>query len=191
VDDEIDYSQHTEPELVDMFGRLDPRYAQAECTRLAKFLTDRGYIITDGTTGPGSTTPSTEKMKSLIGTTTPFECKVDFGPTNSFFAFLEVSRNPIGFTGTGTLVTDGIYIWITGRVANGVLTNLLEENTQLACDQIANVESRDREVRFEYNADDVSGTPVSLWLADATAAARLVRVLPKRRTKDFRPRLPQ
>jgi hypothetical protein len=24
MDDQIDYSQHTEPELVDMFGRLDP-----------------------------------------------------------------------------------------------------------------------------------------------------------------------
>jgi hypothetical protein len=96
VDDEIDYTQHTEPELVDMFGRLDPRYAPAECTRLAKRLTDLGYIVTDGTTGPGSATPLPEKMKSLIGTTTPFECKVDFGPTNSFFAFLGWSHNSLG-----------------------------------------------------------------------------------------------
>jgi hypothetical protein len=191
VDDEIDYTQHAEPELVDMFGRLDPRYAPAECTRLAKRLTDLGYIVTDGTTGPGSATPSPEKMKSLIGTMTPFECKVDFGPTNSFFAFLGWSRNSLGFTGSGALVTDGIYVWITGRVANGVLTSLIEENTQLACDQIANVESAGRVVRFEFNVDDVSGAPISLWLVDATAAARLVRVLPKRRTKDFRPRLQQ
>jgi len=33
------------------------------------------------------------------------------------------------------------------------------------------------------------GDPIFLWLADATAAARLVGVLPKRITKDFRPRL--
>jgi hypothetical protein len=88
-------------------------------------------------------------------------------------------------------VTDGIYVWITGRVANGVLTSLIEENTQLACDQIANVESAGRVFRFEFNVDDVSGAPISLWLVDVTAAARLVRVLPKRRTKDFCPRLQQ
>jgi hypothetical protein len=58
VDDKSDYTKYAEPELVDMFGRLDPRYAQAECTRLAKFLRERGYIVTDGITGPGSATPS-------------------------------------------------------------------------------------------------------------------------------------
>jgi hypothetical protein len=60
VDNEIDYTKHTEPELVDMFGCLDPRFAQAECTRLARFLTDRGYIVTDGITGPGSAEYSTD-----------------------------------------------------------------------------------------------------------------------------------
>ena len=49
VDSEIDYTKHTEPELLDMFGRFDPRYAQAECTRLAKFLRERGYIVIDDT----------------------------------------------------------------------------------------------------------------------------------------------
>jgi hypothetical protein len=32
---------------------------------------------------------------------------------------------------------------------------LVEESTHLACHQIANVESADRMVRFEYNVDDV------------------------------------
>ena len=53
VDSEIDFTKHTEPELVDMFERLDPRYAPTECARIANFLTERGYIVTDGTTGPG------------------------------------------------------------------------------------------------------------------------------------------
>lgn len=65
---------------------------------------------------------------------------------------------------------------------------LLEENTQLACYQIADVESADRMVRFEYNVLDVCGNAVFLWLPDA-AAVRLVRVLPGRRTKDFRTHL--
>jgi hypothetical protein len=89
-------------------------------------------------------------------------------------------------------VTDGIFVWISGLVANGgPLMTMIEENTQLACHQIANVESADRMVRFEYNVDDVCGPGVILWLADATAAARLVRVLPGRRTKDFHPHLSQ
>jgi hypothetical protein len=89
-------------------------------------------------------------------------------------------------------VSDGIYVWISGRVANdGPLMTLVEENTQLACHQIANVESADRMVRFEYNVLDVCGDALFLWLADAIAAARLVRVLPGRRTKDFHSQLRQ
>jgi hypothetical protein len=68
---------------------------------------------------------------------------------------------------------------------------LVEENTQLACHQIANVESADRIVRFEYNVLDVRGDAISLWLADAAAAARLVQMLPGRTTKDFHPQLRQ
>jgi hypothetical protein len=192
VDNEIDYTKHTEPELVDMFGRLDPRYAQAECTRLAKFLTERGYIVTDGITGPGSAAPSPEKLEELIGSTSPFECDVEFGPNNGFLRFIGWTRNQFGFSGSGTLVTDGIYVWISGRVPNdGPLMTLVEENTQLACHQIANVESADRMVRFEYNVLDVCGDAIFLWLADATAAVRLVRILPGRRTKDFHPQLRQ
>jgi hypothetical protein len=192
VEDEIDYAKHTEPELVDMFGRLDPRYAQAECIRLAKFLTERGYIVTDGITGPGSAAPSPEKLEELIGSTKPFECEVEFGPNRGFLGFIGWTRNPFGFSGSGTIVTDGIFVWISGRVPNdGPLMILVEEHTQLACHQIANVESAERMVRFEYNVDHVCGPGVILWLADATAAARLVRVLPGRRTKDFRPHLSQ
>jgi hypothetical protein len=191
VDNEIDYTKHTEPELVDMFGRLDSRYAQAECTRLAKFLTERGYIVTDGITGPGSAAPSPEKLEELIGSTSPFECEVEFGPNKGFLSFIGWTRNQFGFSGSGTLVTDGVYVWISGRVANGPSMTLVEENTQLACHQIANVESADRMVRFEYNAIDVCGNAIFLWLADATAAARLVRILPGRRTEDFHPQLSQ
>jgi uncharacterized YccA/Bax inhibitor family protein len=53
-DERIDYTQHSESELADMFGRLDPRYAPDECTRLAKYLTTRGYVVTPGELGPGS-----------------------------------------------------------------------------------------------------------------------------------------
>ena len=76
-------------------------------------------------------------------------------------------------------MTDGIYVWISGRVANdGPLKTLVEENTQLACHQIADVESADRTVRFEYNVIDVRGDAIFLWLADSTAAARLSECYP-------------
>jgi hypothetical protein len=192
VDSEIDCTKHTEPELVAMFRRLDPRYAPTECARLAKFLTERGYNVTDGTTGPGSAAPSPQKLEQLIGSTAPFECLVEFGPNRGFLSFIGWTRNPFGFSGSGTLVTDGIFVWISGLVANdGPFMTMIEENTQLACHQIANVESADRMVRFEYNVDNVCGPGVILWLADATAAACLVRVLPGRRTKDFHPHLSQ
>jgi hypothetical protein len=184
VDGEIDCTKHTESELVDMFGRLDPR--------LANFLTERGYIVTDGTTGPGSAAPSPQKLEQLIGSTAPFKCGVEFGPNRGFLSFIGWTRNPFGFSGSGTLVTDGIFVWISGLAANdGPLMTMIEENTQLACYKIANVETVGRMVRFEYNVDDACGPGVTLWLVDATAAARLVRALPGRRTNDFHPHLSQ
>jgi hypothetical protein len=120
---------------------------------------------------------------------------VDFGPTKAIFSDLVFtdlapSHNFIGFVGSGTLVCDGLNVWISGRIAGSRgLPSLFEENAQLACRQIANVEMKDRMVRFECNVEDVAGDPMYLWLSDATATARLVRLLPKRRTKDFQPRL--
>jgi hypothetical protein len=192
MEDEIDYTKHTEAELVDMFGRLDPRWASAECARLAKHLTELGYIVTEGTTGPGSAVPGTAKLQALIGLSSPFECDVDFSPTSGPFGYLDASRNFIGFVGSGTLVCDGVYVWISGRVhSRRTVVSLFQENAQLACRQIANVESQGRVVRFECNVEDVAGNAICLWLADATAAARLARILPRRQTKDFYPRLVQ
>jgi hypothetical protein len=78
VEDEIDYSKHTESELVDMFGRMDPRYAPAECARLGKFLAERGFIVTDGGTGPGTSVPSPAMLQSLTGSSRPSEWAVEF-----------------------------------------------------------------------------------------------------------------
>jgi hypothetical protein len=192
MDDEIDYKQHTEPELVDMFGRLDPRWVSAECARLARHLTELGYIVTEGTTGPGSAVPGTAKLQALMGLSSPFECDVGFSPASGSFGFLDAWRNCFEFVGSGTLVCDGVYVWISGRVhSNSTLVSLFQENAQLACRQIANVELQGRMVRFECNVEDVAGDAICLWLADATAAARLARILPRRQTKDIHPRLVQ
>jgi uncharacterized YccA/Bax inhibitor family protein len=70
-DSKIDYTQHSESELVEMFGRLDPRYAPDECARLGRFLAERGYIVTQGGTGPGSATPGPAKLRALLDTSRP------------------------------------------------------------------------------------------------------------------------
>ena len=175
----IDYSQHTETELVDMFGRMDPRYAPAECARLGRYLADQGYIVTDGTTGPGSAVPSSAKLQTLIGSPHHIEWYVDFGARAS--GMLGPAENEFGFVGFGTMKTDGISLWICGEVPRRGA-----ESTQLSCNKIANVESAGRFVRFSYNADEVDVDSICLWLPSNSAADQFVAVMPKRRTKDFR-----
>ena len=187
---EIDYTKHTEPELVEMFGRMDPRYAPEACARLGKYLADHGYIVTDGETGPGSAEPSPEKLQALIGSPRPFECNVDFGNTTRSLGLLGPAQNTFGFVGSGTLVTDGISVWLSGQVSRtGVLHSLSPENTQLSRQQIANVESQGRLVRFGYNVTEVEDESICLWLPDSSVAEKLVAILPKTRTKDFRPQI--
>ena len=187
METEIDYTKHTETELVEMFGRLDPRYAKAECARLGEYLTDLGYIVMDGSTGPGSAIPSPAKMQALIGSPQRIEWKVDFGNKRRPSALgLGPAQNSFGFVGSGTMQTDGISVWLSGRVSRGSSFTSLEENTQLSCQQIANVESEGPLVRFGYNVDEEEDDSICLWLSDKSAADKLVALLPKRRTKGFR-----
>jgi rhomboid protease GluP len=182
VANEIDYTKHTEPELVEMFGRMDPRYAPAECARLGRYLTEHGFVVTDGGTGPGSAEPSPEKLQALIGLPRPFECNVDFGNATRSLGQLGPAQNTFGFVGSGTLVTDGISVWLSGQVSRtGV-----QENAQLSCRQIANVESQGRLVRFGYDVTDVEDNSIVLSLPDISAVEKLVAILPKNRTHEFR-----
>jgi len=190
VEPEIDYKEHTESELVEMFGRLDPRYAPAECARLAKYLTDQGYVVTDGTTGPGSAVPSAAKLQALIGSSQPIEWNVDFGDGTRSLGLSGPAHNTFGFVGAGTVQTDGISLWLSGRVAAGsALSSRQQEYAQLSCQKIANVESDGPLVRFGYDVDEKEEDSICLRLTDISAAQKLVAILPKRRTKDFRPQI--
>jgi hypothetical protein len=93
--------------------------------------------------GPGSATPSPEKLQQLIGSTSSFECQVDFDqPHKGFASFFGWQQNLLGFSGTGTLVADGTYVWISGMAyTTNRFETTREENTQLAYSRIANVES--------------------------------------------------
>jgi hypothetical protein len=114
---EIDYSKHTEAELVEMFGRMDPRFAPVECARLGKLLTELGYVVTQGDTEPGSAEPSAAKLQALIGSRRPFGCNVDFGKVTGPFSYLEPTHNELGFVGPGELQTDGVSVYLSGRAA--------------------------------------------------------------------------
>jgi rhomboid protease GluP len=185
VEGEIDYKKHTESELVEMFGRLDPRYAPAECARLGKYLTDHGYLVTAGALEPGSAVPSPAKLQELIGSSRPIEWNVEFDNTTKASSLLRLASNEFGFVGSGTVQTDGISLWLSGQVSDR--GSLRDEYTQLSCQKIANVESDGRLVRFGYNVDEVETDSMCLWLADNSAAEKFVAILPKRRTRDFRP----
>jgi rhomboid protease GluP len=188
VENEIDYTKHTEPELVEMFGRMDPRYAPDECARLGRLLTERGYIITDGGIGPGSATPSPEKLQALIGSDRPIECKVAFGQTSGLFSWLEPAHNNFGLVGSGTLVADGIHVQLSGRRA-GLFGSLFQRKAEFARRGIFDVESEGTVVHFTYRAYLAPEGAITLWFSDQATAQRVAAVLPKERTAEFHPQL--
>jgi hypothetical protein len=188
VEGEIDYTRYTEPELVEMFGRMDPRYAPEECKRLATFLGQRDYIVTEGETGPGFAVPSPGKLQALIGSSRPIECDVDFGKTGGPTGWLGPTHNDFGFVGPGTLQADGLCVYLSGQVGaqKGLFPSLSQQQVELPCRKIFNVESRDGLIRFEYGSGEFEGGAITLRLSDASIEERLIAALPKQRTKDFR-----
>ena len=60
-----------------------------------------------------------------------------------------------------------------------------ERATFVPADSKCGVRGR-RLVRFGYNVDEEEDDSICLWLADKAAADKLVAILPKRRTKEFR-----
>ena len=187
----IDYSQHTEAELVDIFGRLDPRFAPQECARLGQYLSELGYIVTHGRTGPGLAQPSIAKLQRLIGSSQPFESAVEFGKISGPLSYLGPAHNELGLLGSGKLWTDGIYVYLSGRVGarRAVVPSLAQQEIQLPVRYIANVESQGRWVRFEYRTEDQDPGALALQLPDDSAAAALAAILPKTRTPAFRPQI--
>jgi hypothetical protein len=105
-----------------MFGRMDRRYAPAECARLGKYLTDHGYIVTEGDLGPGSAVPSSVKVQELIGSSQPLEWNVDFDNTSQLSNRLRgaLAQNEFGFVGSGTVQIMTVDHIEVGRVTVGV-----------------------------------------------------------------------
>ena len=185
MESRIDYSQHSEAELVEMFGRLDPRYAPEECARLGKYLTEHGYRVTPGDTGPGFAQPSAAKLQELSGSSRlrPFETTVEFGDGSGLMSQTNPAHNDLGFKGSGELRADGLSVYLSGRMPR---KRIIHQEVELPGRYIVNVESKGRLVRFEYRKnEDAAAAAMTLQLADDTAAAALVAHLPTTRTPAF------
>lgn len=191
MDGEIDYTKYDEPELVDMFGRTDPRWAPVNCARLKELLIARGYVVRDGGLGPGSAVPSAEKLQALIGSADPIDCQVTFGQNVGLFSWLEPAHNEVDLVGLGTLQADGIHVRLSGRRAGALrlFGSLFQRQVELTWRGITDVESAGSAVHFVYHADDSTPKAITLWLPDRGAAERLATVLPKIRTTGFTPQL--
>jgi rhomboid protease GluP len=188
VASETDFTKRDESELVELFGRMDPRWAPIDCARVKDLLVKRGYIVRETGLGPGSVVPSPEKMQALIGSNRPIEYPVAFNQTSGLFSSLERARNQMNLVGTGTLEADGVCVWLSAR-SGGLLGTLFKRQVPLAWRRIVDVESEGNVLHFVYHYEDSFDKAITLWLPDAAAAEQLVKVLPKTRTSDFRPQL--
>jgi rhomboid protease GluP len=188
MDGEIDFTKYDEAELLAMFGRMDPRWVPVDCARLKKLLLERGYVVHDGGIGPGFATPSPDKLQALIGSAHAIECKVTYGHTPGLFGGLEPAHNNFGLVGTGTFVTDGVQVELSGRRA-GLLASLFRRKVVFARKGIADVELDGQVVHFTHRTDLASEGAITLWFSDEVTAQRVAAVLPKERTAKFHPQL--
>ena len=188
MDGEIDFTKYSEAELLEVWGRIDPRSAPINCARLKELLVERGYIVQGGTLLPGSATPSPAKLQALIGSDRPIECKVTFGQTTGLFGWLEPAHNAFGLVGSGTLAADGIYVHLSGRRA-GLFGSVFKRNVELTWKGISDVEWDGNAVHFTYRAYLATEGGITLWFSDQATAQRFAAVLPKERTAEFHPQL--
>ncbi len=188
MDGEIDFAKYDEAELVAMFGRIDPRSAPINCARLKELLLERGYIIRDGGFGPGSATPSPAKLRALIDSDRPIECKVTFGQTTGVFGWLEPAHNDFNLIGVGTLVADGLRVKLSGR-RSGLFGSLFRHEVEFEWKGIFDVESDSNVVHFTYQQYLAHNGSITLWFSDQATAQRLAAVLPTQQTANFHPQL--
>jgi rhomboid protease GluP len=192
MESESDYTKYKESELVDLFGRMDPRWVPADCARLKEFLVERGYIVRDGGLRPGSAVPSPDKLQTLIGSPRPIECEVTFGQTTGLFRWLEPAHNDLGLVGSGTLRADGVYVRLSGRRAGALpalFGSLFDRRVELTWHGIADVESDESHIHFTYRTPDFPSGAITLGFPDRSVAERLAAALPRERKADFRPQL--
>ncbi|HEY2685206.1 MAG TPA: hypothetical protein VGI93_16930 [Steroidobacteraceae bacterium] len=178
MDGEIDLTGIGETTLIEMYERMDPRYAPKNCARVRQALIALGYLVTDNEQGPGTVEPGPEKLKALTGAAQPFECeaRIDWG------VILYGSRMTRYVL--GRVRTDGVTfeVWADGLIA------ALGRGETFDCEHIVNVETFRNQIRVEIRRDGATHAVV-LQLPGDRDALRLAGILPKTRTADFRSEL--
>jgi len=180
---EIDFAARNDDDLIEIFSRVDPRWAPKDYAQIKEILIKRGYLVSDSYIGPGSVAPSPDKLIELIGSDHPFQCEIAFAGRRHLYSF--VARNDFGLSGSGSLLADGIHLRMTGRYAGGFpgVLGLLKQ-VELFWRDIVDVETYENVVRFSHRTDS-RRKYVTLWLANRLTADQLVNVLPKTRTAEF------
>jgi hypothetical protein len=179
MDGEIDLTGISEATLIEMFERMDPRYAPKNCARVGQALIALGYLVTDNLQGPGAVAPGPEKLKVLTGGSQPFvsEARIDWG-------FRVYAGSQRARYGSGRVRTDGVKleVWADGLIP------ALGRGEIFDCKRILNVETLGNKVHLEIRVEG-QGLPhvIILKLPDQQSASALVSILPKSRTADFTP----
>lgn len=189
---EIDYTKYSEGELIEMFGRMDPRWAPVESARLKKVLIGLGYDVIDGGIGPGRAVPSAEKMNALIGSPRALRYPVKYLGAGGLLSGFGLWQNAFNLAGTGTLEADGLYLRLDGRIGGSLAlfsSSLNRQQVELEWRNIVDVDSVERTLRVGYRVDESDYKSLTLLLPDQEAVERLVAVLPKERTSTVRPDL--
>jgi rhomboid protease GluP len=192
MDGQIDFTQFEESELVEMFSRIDPRFAPINAERLKTLLIQKGYVIYDDDWGPGTAVPSPAKLQSLIGSPQPVQFEVKFSENTGLFRGLEPAHNDFGFIGSGSVKADAAILSISGRrlgIAFGFIGSFVPQRTDLNRKCITDVESDSNAVHIVYRPQGENSKAITLYLPDPPAAQRLSATLPQARSSDFKPQL--
>lgn len=192
MDGELDLTQFDESQLVEMFSRIDPRFAPINAGRLKALLIQKGYVIYDEVVGPGTAVPSPAKLQTLIGSPQPVQFPVKFSENTGLFHGLEPAHNDFGLIGSGSVTADETMLSISGRklgMTFGLIGSFVPRRTELNRKCIVDVESESNAVHVVYRPQGQSSKAITLYLPDASAAHRLSATLPQARSPDFRPQL--
>jgi rhomboid protease GluP len=193
MDGDHQFDSLDDEELCDRIQRIDARAAPLNYGRIKSILESRGYVVRRSASGLNTFVELTpEGRAELIGSAQPLSLPVRFSQSAKRTNWLAPARNDPRFVGAGRIDIDGLSVHLSGRrfgVFWGFYSFLFKSRKELSWRSIANVETIDSAVRFEYPRSDSAVGAVTLWVADVEIARRIGRALPATRSPSFTPQL--
>jgi rhomboid protease GluP len=193
MDGDYNFDNLSDEELCDRIQRIDPRAAPLNYGRIKSILESRGWVVRRSASGLNTFVELTpEGRAKLIGSAQPLSLPVRFSQSTNRTNWLAPARNDLRFVGAGRIDIDGLLVHLSGRrfgVFWGFYSLLFKSRQELSWRSIANVETIDSAVRFDYPMSDSAVGAVTLWVADAEIARSIGRALPATRSPSFTPQL--